>query len=104
MAVIKFRYDLPLEQTMAFEGIYQASEKLDLSQKKKFWETPGSIFVWMFVDGELAGETYGVPAGSIEGLRNLADIDKKTAIHCYSNTILPCFQHRGLGTVLKAHW
>jgi GNAT superfamily N-acetyltransferase len=104
MAIIKFRYDVPLERTMAFEGVYQESQKLDLSQKKKFWDIPGSLFAWMLVDGELAGETYGVPAGCIEGLSNLTESEKKTAIHCYSNTILPSFQRRGLGAILKAHW
>ena len=105
MATINFRYDVPLEQTMAFEAVYHDAEQLDLSQKKRIWEAPGSIFVWMFVNGELAGETYGIPlASSIEGLTDLTDSEKKTGIHCYSNTILPPFQNRGLGTVLKAHW
>src|SRR5260370_40984626 len=59
----------------------------------------------MFVDGELAGETYGIPLeSSIAGLTDLTDDEKKSGIHCYSNTILPSFQRRGLGTILKAHW
>ena len=105
MATINFRYDVPLEQTMAFEAVYHGAERLALSQKKRIWDAPGSIFVWMFVDGELAGETYGIPlASSIQGLTDLIDSEKKTGIHCYSNTILPPFQNRGLGTILKAHW
>jgi hypothetical protein len=105
MTTINFRYDFPLEQTVAFEAVYHGAERLDLSQKKRIWDAPGSIFVWMFVDGELAGETYGIPlASSIEGLTDLTDSEKKTGIHCYSNTILPPFQNRGLGTILKAHW
>jgi hypothetical protein len=108
MATINFRYDMPLEQTMVFEALYHATEQLDVSQKKRIWDAAGSIFVWMFVDGELAGETYGIPlANSIEGLtdmREMTDGEMKTGIHCYSNTILPFFQNRGLGTILKAHW
>ncbi|HLJ89869.1 MAG TPA: hypothetical protein VKZ53_23880, partial [Candidatus Angelobacter sp.] len=104
MAIIQFRYDVPLEQTMAFESVYPDSEKLDLARKTKFRDTPGSILAWLLVDGELAGETYGIPAESSEGLRDLTAHDKRTAIHCYSNTILPAFQHKGLGTILKAHW
>jgi GNAT superfamily N-acetyltransferase len=104
MASMKFRYDVPLEQTMAFEGLYHETEQLAFFEKKVFWDTPGSIFVWMFVDGELAGETYGMPASTSEGLCNITDGDKKSAIHCYSNTILPSFQQKGLGTILKAHW
>jgi hypothetical protein len=108
MVTIKFRYDLPLGQTKAFEALYHDAEQLDLSQKKRIWDARGSIFVWMFVDRQLAGEIYGIPlANSIEGLTDMtgiADSKKKTGIHCYSNTILPPFQNRGLGTVLKAHW
>ena len=105
MNAIRFKYDLPLEQTMAFEDVYHEAEQLHLSEKKKIWDAPGSIFVWMFVDGELAGETYGIPlASSIAGLSDLTVSEKKSGIHCYSNTILPPFQKRGLGTILKAHW
>ena len=105
MATITFRYDVPIDQTMAFEAVYHHTEQLDLSRKKRIWDAPGSIFVWMFVNGDLAGETYGIPlANSIEGLTDLTDSEKRTGIHCYSNTILPPFQNQGLGTVLKAHW
>jgi GNAT superfamily N-acetyltransferase len=105
MSAITFKYDLPLEQTMAFEAVYHEAEQLHLSEKKKIWDAPGSIFAWMFVDGELVGETYGIPvASSIAGLTDLTDSEKRSGIHCYSNTILPSFQKRGLGTILKAHW
>lgn len=74
MGVISFRYDVPLEETMAFEAVYQESEQLDLSKKRRIWDAPGSIFVWMFVDGELAGESYGIPlSSSLCGLTDLTD-------------------------------
>jgi len=105
VSVITFKYDLPIEQTMAFEAVYHEGEQLDLSRKQKLRAAPGSIFVWMFVDGNLAGETYGIPlASSIEGLTDLPVSENVFAIHCYSNTILPAFQKQGLGTMLKAHW
>ncbi len=105
MRVITFKYDVPLEQTMAFEAVYHAGEQLDLPAKTKIRDATGSIFAWMFVDGELAGETYGIPlASSIAGLTDLTDSEKKSGIHCYSNTVLPSFQKQGLGTILKAHW
>ncbi len=105
MNAINFKYDLPLEQTMAFEAVYHEAEQLHLSEKKKIRDAPGSIFAWMFVDGELAGETYGIPlASSIAGLTDLTASEKRSGIHCYSNTILPSLQKRGLGTILKAHW
>ena len=90
---------------MVFEAVYHKAEQLDLSEKKKIRDAPGSIFAWMFVDGELAGETYGIPLiSSIAGLTDLTESQEKTGIHCYSNTILPPFQKRGFGTILKAHW
>ena len=116
MGAIKFSYDVPLERTMDFEAVYHRALQLDLSEKKEIWDIPGAIFVWMFVQGKLAGESYGFPlAGSdeqIEGyngnlspnwLDDLTDREKKTGIYCYSNTILPAFQKQGLGTILKAH-
>jgi hypothetical protein len=62
----------------------------------------------MRLDGVLAGEAYGLPISTydetIEGLGALTPEEKDSAIYCYSNTILPPFQRRGLGDILKAHW
>lgn len=91
---------------MVFEAVYHKNLQLDLSDKKAMWELQESIFVWMFVNGQLVGESYGVPAERdepIEGL-NLTEAEKKHAIYCYSNTMLPPFQKQGLGSILKAHW
>ena len=108
MGVIKFRYDVPLEQTLAFEAVYPAALQLDLWEKREMWDVPGSLFVWMFVDGELAGESYGTPTAHeidlLGGLEDLPEAERKNAFHCYSNTILPVFQRRGLGRILKSHW
>ena len=108
MSAIEFKYDVPLEQTMAFESVYHEAMQLNIWEKTEIRNAFGSIFVWMYVDGVLAGETYGVPLAShcerIEELGNLAEWEKKSGIYCYSNTILPAFQGRGLGSILKAHW
>ena len=108
MSKIKFHYGVPLNQTMDFEAVYPEALQLDLSEKKEIWDTPGAIFVWMFVDGELAGESYGTPLAGFDdlvaGIQDLAPKEKKNGFHCYSNTILPSFHTRGLGTILKAHW
>ncbi len=105
---IKFRYDLPLTETMMFEPIYPEPLQLDLSEKQELWDVPGSIFVWMFIGDEIVGESYGIPLTTthrdIEGLQNLPDEEKEHAIYCHSNTILPEFQQRGWGAILKAHW
>ncbi len=93
---------------MAFEAVYHEALQLDLPGKRKFWHKPGSIFAWMLVDGELAGESYGFPPATseepISGLSELTDYERQVGIYCYSNTILPSFQKHGLGTILKAHW
>ena len=90
---------------MVFEALYSQGERLDLAEKKKMRDVPGAIFVWMLVDGELAGETYGIPLEPRSpGLTDLSESERQAAIHCYSNTMLPSFQHCGLGTILKAHW
>ncbi len=93
---------------MAFEAVYPEALQLDLSQKVKFWEKPGSIFAWVLADGEIAGESYGFPLVNsneqIAGLVDLTENEKKSGIYFYSNTILPSFQGQGLGTILKAHW
>lgn len=108
MAEIKFKYAVPLEQTMAFESVYHPNLRLGLSDKQEIWETPGAFFVWMFVNGELAGESYGIPLASptefLEDLLVLPASEKERAVCCYSNTILPRFQKQGYGGILKAHW
>lgn len=108
MDPIKFRYDLPLKQTLIFEAVYPESLQLELDEKQELWDLSGSIFVWMFLGDEIVGESYGIPLATvhrdIEGLHDLDDVERETAIYCHSNTILPAFQHRGLGMLLKAHW
>jgi GNAT superfamily N-acetyltransferase len=93
---------------MGFEAVYHDNLKLDITEKTEIRDTRGSIFVWMIVNGELVGESYGVPLAEsdeeFEGLTNVPENEKKASIYCYSNTILPAFQKKGLGTVLKAHW
>jgi len=108
MAVIHFDYHVPLDQTMEFDAVYPEGLQFDLAEKQFLLGMPGAIFVWMRVDGALAGESYGVPVldydEPIEGLADLSAEEKQNAIYCYSNTILPAYQRRGFGDILKAHW
>src|ERR1700675_3785526 len=100
--VIKLKNDFPLEQTMAFEPVYHEAMRLDILEKTEIWNAFGSIFAWLIVDGGRGGETYGGPLTShcelMEELGNLTETEKKCGIYCYSNTILPAFQNRGLGS------
>jgi ribosomal protein S18 acetylase RimI-like enzyme len=108
MPIITFDYDVPLGKTMGFDAVYPEGLQFELPEKQIIRDTPGAIFVWMLVDGELAGESYGVPISrydeEIEGLDQLSAAEKEDAIYCYSNTVLPQFQRRGYGDILKAHW
>jgi GNAT superfamily N-acetyltransferase len=93
---------------MGFESIYPEPLQLEISEKAEIRDSLGSIFVWMFVNGELVGESYGIPVESLdeslEGVTDLPQAEIKSAIYCYSNTIFPAFQGKGFGTILKAHW
>ena len=108
MPTIKFAYNVPLEQTMEFDSIYPEGLQFTLPEKQIIHRMRGAIFVWMLVDGALAGEAYGVPISDydepIEGLDDLTTQEKQDAIYCYSNTILPAFQKSGFGDILKSHW
>ena len=108
MDPIQFKYDLPLEQTLMFEAVYPEPLQLELDEKRELWDLPGSIFAWMFLGKEIIGESDGIPLATvhreIEGLHDLEDAERATAIYCHSNTILPAYQHRGFGMILKAHW
>jgi predicted GNAT superfamily acetyltransferase len=108
MGVIRFRYDVPLEETMEFEAVYPEPLQFDLAEKEEVAQVPGTIFVWLYVDGKIVGESYGIPLATtdweFEGLTELNESEKKRGIYCHSNTILPAFQRTGFGKILKAHW
>jgi len=107
MAVIRFQYDVALEQTMGFELVYPAELRMDLTAKQHLRRAAAAVFVWMFVDGVLAGESYGIPMqGFVEDMEGAALVtaDGRRGFYCYSNTVLPIFQGKGLGAVLKVHW
>jgi GNAT superfamily N-acetyltransferase len=107
MAEIAFRSEVPLEETMAFEAVYPEQLQMTLPAKRNLLKTPGAVVVWMFVDGELAGEAYGIPmAGFLQEMQGaeLVQNDPAQGLYCFSNTILPEFQGRGLGEALKKHW
>lgn len=105
---MSFCYTVPLGQTTVFESVYQEALRLDPPEKEEIRNVPGSIFAWLFIERELVGESYGIPLIScdepIPGLAGIGEREKETGLYCYSNTILPHFQRRGLGTILKAHW
>ena len=88
---------MPLSETMEFEDAYEPELTMDLDEKTRFLAHPGTIALWMFVDGALAAETYGAPGDD-------APRTAGRAIACNSTTILPAFRQRGFAKILKAYW
>jgi GNAT superfamily N-acetyltransferase len=92
---------------MVFEAVYPEQLQMTLPAKRHLLKTPGAVVVWMFVDGALAGEAYGIPmqgyAKHMPGAELVVD-GPSLSLYCFSNTVLPDFQKRSLGDALKAHW
>lgn len=96
---VTFRFHYPISRTMAFEKEYHPNLRLTLSDKR--WLLKKTISIWMFVDGKLAGETYGMPLLDKVN-RPLGCPYDPESIYCYSNTILGPYKGHGYGTILKA--
>lgn len=67
--MIKSRYDIPLEETMAFETVYPKELQLDLSQKKEILDATGSIFAWLWM-GNLPGRPMASRFTALMSFRN----------------------------------
>lgn len=102
MKVIRFMSSVPIDETMVFEEPYEGGLRLARDEKAALLEK--AVAVWMYVDGVLAGECYGVsPKDLGEEIEDVTAVDLDS-IYCYSTTILPPFQGHGLGKLLKANW
>lgn len=86
MATIELVHDVPLAPTMVFEPVYHQVMQLTLAEKQEMWNVKGSVFAWLFLDGQLAGECYGFPLATSGKLSaefsDLPDAAKNKAIHC----------------------
>lgn len=103
---IEFKHHFNIEQTMQFEEQYHLELRFDLDEKKKLLENAEGFKVWLLIDSELAGETYGIPFSRLhESIKGCKEYQHSVGIiYCYSNTILPKFQGKGFGSLLKAYW
>jgi GNAT superfamily N-acetyltransferase len=87
---------------MCFEAVYEPNLRLELAEKTAI--VRNGIAVWMYVDGAIAGETYGIsPAKIDDDIEDLRGADP-SVMYCYSTTVLPAFQRRRLSKVLCAYW
>jgi hypothetical protein len=96
---ITFKFEYPIERTMAFEKEYHPNLQLSLEEKRTLLKN--AITIWMFDGKTLVGETYGVTLGNRVDEHPGCPRDPE-AIYCYSNTILGKFKGKGYGTILKA--
>lgn len=103
---IKFAPFLPIAETMVFEESFEESLRLDAEDKIPILAT--GVAAWLFVDGVLAGETYGISPRALMIVADdeIEDCDPSddSSVYCYSTAILPAFRGRGLAKLLKAYW
>jgi GNAT superfamily N-acetyltransferase len=99
-----------LRTTMVFEGVYHPNLRMSLAEKRHVVEEPTALCVWMYDRRRraLIGETYGVPASIAfeehdEGAVDAGPYVGRPALYVLSTTILPRFQGRGFGKIIKAY-
>ena len=98
---ITFTERLAITKTICFEKVYEPELQLNLKEKRELLKLCTSS--WMFIDGELAGEVYGLRVrDNKETIEDCADYPD--AIYCYSFTLLPKYQGKGLAKILIAYW
>jgi GNAT superfamily N-acetyltransferase len=102
----------PLRETLVFERRYHPKLAMSLRDKRELLHEPGALAVWMYEPGpprRLIGETYGVPVQSAldeeddEGKDDLEPFAKDRALYVYSTTVVPAYEGRGFGTIVKAY-
>lgn len=99
--VLTFRHDLTAKRTRIFEKQYEKA--LRNEDEEKDYILSKRLAVWLYVDGKLAGEAYGIIVK--EDDEDIEDtVGRPNDIYCYSTTILPAFRGKGLGKILKAYW
>lgn len=110
--IIKFTREVSLEDSLLFEKVYQGKLQWDLEGKQEL-KDDGTIFLYMVdgTTGKLIGESYFLPLDNMaewdvdedQPEEGLAPYYNKNAIYAFSTTILPEYQGKGYGKLLKAH-
>jgi hypothetical protein len=100
--VITFIPKIPTRDSLIFDKCYEPELQLDLDEKSKLLNS--AIAAFMLIDGVLAGETFGVQLKDLDEEIEDCTNEPPQSVYCYSTTILPAFQHKGLAKILKAFW
>jgi len=103
--VFEFRSALPIAETMVFEKCYE--RRLQLTAEDKIPLLANGLATWLFVDGTIAGETYGLTPKVMniiadEKIEDCDPLDDRN-LYCYSTTVLPAYRGHGLAKILKAY-
>jgi ribosomal protein S18 acetylase RimI-like enzyme len=100
---ITFKREVDLKTTRCFEKLFEPSLRLSLSEKRKLINN--AFAVWMFVNGKLAGEVYGLGASILWTMDKIPDMQPNGSdTYLYSIAVLPEFRGFGYGKVLMAYW
>jgi GNAT superfamily N-acetyltransferase len=100
--ILTFKTDVPVTRTMQFDSLYEKKLQFDIRYKRMLIRK--GIALWVFVDGKIAGEIYGISPRALDEIIEDVSRGDRSSIYCYSTTILREFQGQGLGKVLKAYW
>jgi GNAT superfamily N-acetyltransferase len=106
--VLAFAREWDLGQTMVFEAVYHENLRLSLEAKRELLARCGCVWLYDAGTQELIGETYGFSVREnlafLEGSEadDVYPFREQPAVYVLSTTILPAFQGRGFGKVLKA--
>lgn len=109
---IKFTSDVSLEDSLVFESVYPENLQWDLEGKQEL-KDDGTEFLYM-VDadtGELIGEAYFLPLDTMKDWSadeeqpedGLGPYYGKNAMYAFSTTILPAYQGKGYGRLMKSY-
>src|ERR1700744_3027617 len=109
---IKFTNEVSIEDSLVFESVYPENLQWDLEGKQEL-KDEGAEFLYM-IDGDtgdLIGEAYFLPLDTMKDwdadeeqpADGLGPYYGKNAIYPYSTTILPEYQNKGYGKLLKAY-
>lgn len=109
--IIQFKESITIEDTLVFESVYPENLQFDLEEKRGLFSEPTVGSVYLLGDDNLIGESYFIDLhqmkdwGPDEDQPDDGLVDYYTSpgetLYVYSTTILPEYQHRGFGRMLK---
>ena len=93
---------------MVFDRLYHPNLRQTVAEKRDVLRRAIAVWLYDATRRTLIGEAYGTSAADAaeddgEGHDDIVRYRRRKAFYVYSTTILPRWEGRGLGTILKAH-